>query len=156
MKTIIVSFALIGAAFVAFQAYPAEDMAISSGEIIVLDVVMHSIVNMYSTNELIFISYTEGGIGRKRALAAVDGNERFLKVLSKYAMEIKRQNARGDERTMDFIGKISNICTNLEQHLGAIKSAIEKGDRASRMQVDKYTAKLEMLIQSLVETDLGE
>jgi hypothetical protein len=142
------------AVLTAGTAFAAEQVGLTSGQIVMLDLIMHSLVNMYSTNTLIADSYSNGGIVKEEALAAVLRNRRFLDVLTKYSMDMKLQNASEDEKTVKFLSRITEICTNLDLQLDALEDYINRNDKASVDRLDNYRLKLETLIQSLVDSDL--
>ena len=97
MKNLVIFTGIALVMLIAPMGHAAEDVGITTGQIVVIDLVMHSIVNMYSTNLLITDSYSNGGIAKEEALMAVQRNRDFLKVLTRYSMEIKRQSAREDK-----------------------------------------------------------
>ena len=139
-----------------FPVHSVEDVGITSGQMVVLNIIMHGIVNMYSTNNLIADSYSGGGVEKDSALGALERNRDFLKVLSMYSMNIKRQGAKDDEKMNALLCSVSDICTHLDLQIGAIESYIKKNDDASVTQVRKYRQKLESLIQLMLNSDLGE
>ena len=156
MKNLVIVAGIALVMLVASTGHTGEEVGITTGQIVVIDLVMHSIVNMYSTNLLITDSYSNGGIAKEEALMAVQRNRNFLKVLTRYSMEIKRQSAREDKKTVEFLGRITEICTNLDLQLDAVEEYIEKNDKASVRQLDKYRESLEAMIESLMKSDLGD
>jgi hypothetical protein len=157
MKTLTVIFAVCFVLVMSFRATAVEDEAeITSGQIVVIHLVTCGLVNLYSTNQLITDSYSNGGIAQKVALSSIERNKEFLKVLSKYAMDVKRQSARGDDKTVLFIGKITETCTAVELQLSAMEDYIKKNDKASVNQLEKSREKVEVLIEELLKSDLGE
>jgi len=156
MRSLIIVLVMSAAVLTAGTVCAAEESGLTSGQIVMLDLIMHSVVNMYSTNTLIADSYSNGGIVKEEALGAVVRNRRFLDVLTRYSMDMKLQNASGDEKTVQFLGKMTEICTNLDLQLDALEDYINKNDKASVDRLDNYRLKLELLIQSLVDSDLGD
>ncbi len=156
MRSLTIVLAMSAVLLTTGTACAVEEVGLTSGQIVMLDLITHSIVNMYSTNTLIADSYSNGGIVKEEALAAVLRNRRFLDVLTRYSVAMKLQNASEDEKTVQFLGKITGICTNLDLQLDALEDYINKNDKASVIRLDDYRLKLELLIQSLVDSDLGD
>jgi hypothetical protein len=158
MKTLIaiVAVCIFFAASFAVNAVEDDEATITSGQIVVVHLVTNGLVNLYSTNQLIVESYGNGGIAKKAAIDAVERNREFLKVLTKYAMDVKRQSARGDDKTVIFLGKVAETCTVLDLHLNAIEEYISKNDKASVNQLEKCREKAETLMGELLKSDLSE
>lgn len=158
MATKIVMTIFVGTIFfvMASNALAVQDdeVGLTSGQIAIIDFALHSLVNLYSTNQLIVDAYGNSGIPQKEALAAVQRNKNFLKVISKYAMDIKRQGAKGDKKMTEFINKITEVCTAIDMHLGSIVDYIEKNDKTSVSQLEKNREKVEKLIGELLSQDI--
>lgn len=131
-----------------------EEGGLTSGQIAIIDIALHSLVNLYSTNQLIVDAYGNSGIPQKEALAAIQRNRNFLKIISRYAMDIKRQGAKGDKKATDFINKITEICTSIDLHIGSIVDYVEKNDKTSVNQLEKNREKVEKLINELLSMEL--
>jgi len=145
---------LIAMAGISADATKDEDAIVTDSQIVVIDIILNCLVNIYGTNQLIVDSYGNGGIPQKEALAAVQRNKEFLKVINVYAMQIKRQGAKGDKKTTEFINKITEVCTALDMHLGSMVDFIEKNDKPSITQLEKNRERVETLIEELVTHDL--
>ena len=148
MRVLAVITAIL-AASVCSQGWCAgeDEGTLTGGQMIVLDLVMHGLVNLYSTSNLIVTGCATHGLTRDEAARAVDRNKDFLKVLSSYAMNMKRQGAGGDEEMTEFVGSVVEICTNMDLYLDSIKRFAEKNDDASERQMERYRTKVEQLIE---------
>ena len=156
MRKLIVGLFVFAAILTSSTGHAIDEPGLTSGQIVVLELIMRSIVNMYSSNVIIADSYGNGGIVKEDALAAVAQNRDFLEVLTGYAMEMKRQNTAEDRKTAEFLAKLTEVCTDVGLQLNAMEDYIEKNDKASITLLNKCRSKLETSIEELLNSDLSD
>jgi len=156
MRKLIVGMFVSAAILTSATAHAVDEPGLTSGQMVVLELIMRSIVNMYSSNVIITDSYGNGGIVKEDALAAMAQNREFLKILTGYAMEMKRQNTAEDRKTVEFLAKLTEVCSDVGLQLNAMEDYIEKNDKASIALLNKCRSKLEMSIEELLNSDLSD
>lgn len=144
LSAVLLGITLLSGLAFAEQASDAADLAYS-------ELVTYGIVNAYSTNVLVQIAFQGGSLPKEEALDAAERNAAFVKVLQRYAQQLKRDTAKKEEGIKKLVNEMSEVSTYLEQQTQALKDWIEAPDsKSAKGLYDTYCEKLEKKIELML------
>jgi len=108
------------------------------------ELISYGMINAYSTNVLVQISFAGGCLTKEDALEAVERNLKFVRVLQRYAHSLRRASADESDPMKKLLADMCEVTTYLERQTESLRDWLSAPEsKSARMLYEGHSNKVE-------------